>query len=479
MASKKNKPSRPQLLSPEKYIRTKARNLPLYESLVPERLFDDGQGLILISRQHASGNFTVGVYWVDVFCLGIKESLYHFNLTPGEYKDLKVSLCKDEEYKSVRYEEAHNIVYGALDYAEECGIRPAAGFAVTQYLLEEDTDDIPLLEYDFGKDGRPFLVVNDWLEFSKYESTLWEHVGTDFCYCIDGKIYEANEGIDEDKVGDFLLDHPSTPYLYQHPDYPQTLSLTHPELEQIFTGSERFLLSRKEIDTILNLPRESLIQDLQHLILHEIGLTCEGISEETWKGGNHLVIIHALFFLGELEAEEAFDTVLEVLRQNSDFLEYHFGDSVGEVLPLTLYKTGRNKLPELVAFAKEPGLYTFLRGTIFSLLTYIAKYEPERREEVIACAGEVLDFYLNNWDDEVFFDATLASMLIYELAAIHAKELLPQIKNLFDEDLVDVNLIGGYEKVESLILSKQNRLAEHLEILDIYTRYTRYHKFWF
>lgn len=63
-----------------------------------------------------------------------------------------------DTFRECSYEEAHNRVWGSIAYAEEAGIRPDKSFLLTQYMLEEDTDDIPLIEYEYGKDGKHFLT---------------------------------------------------------------------------------------------------------------------------------------------------------------------------------------------------------------------------------------------------------------------------------------------------------------------------------
>ena len=55
-------------------------------------------------------------------------------------------------------------MYGAIAWAEEAGIEPDKSFAVMKYMLEEDTDNIPLLEYEFGRDGKHLLMANNNLE---------------------------------------------------------------------------------------------------------------------------------------------------------------------------------------------------------------------------------------------------------------------------------------------------------------------------
>ena len=59
----------------------------------------------------------------------------------------------------VEYVVAHNVIYGSIAYADELGIRPLdADWAISQYVLEEDTDAVELIELEYGLEGRPFYV---------------------------------------------------------------------------------------------------------------------------------------------------------------------------------------------------------------------------------------------------------------------------------------------------------------------------------
>ena len=75
------------------------------------------------------------------------------------------------------YEEAHNRVWGSVAYAEEAGIAPDKSFRLTQYMLDEDTDDVPLIEYEYGKDGKHFLTCNSELEASRYLALMRKNLG--------------------------------------------------------------------------------------------------------------------------------------------------------------------------------------------------------------------------------------------------------------------------------------------------------------
>lgn len=72
-----------------------------------------------------------------------------------------------------------------------------------RYILEDDTDDVPLIEYDFGKDGKHFLVASNAKE-TLYIRTLKKRFGNDFDYIVpllddDDDEYEYGyEADDED-----------------------------------------------------------------------------------------------------------------------------------------------------------------------------------------------------------------------------------------------------------------------------------------
>ena len=90
------------------------------------------------------------------------------------------------------YEEAHNWVYGAIAWAEEAGIAPDKSFAITKYMLEEDTDDVPLIEYEFGYNGKHLLMANNNLELSKYLPLMKKNLGEgNFAFAIKTDFDEA------------------------------------------------------------------------------------------------------------------------------------------------------------------------------------------------------------------------------------------------------------------------------------------------
>ena len=158
-----NKQTRQQILSPENYIRQRARNLPLYQCLINEGWDDSGLAYIIISREHINGNLTVCFYLVDLFCLGVKDTFFRFNISKWEYDEMIEKFTETMSMSVVEYNLVHNIIFAALEFAEEIGFKPHKDFeSITQYMLEEDDEKIPLIDIACGdENGRPYYIQGE------------------------------------------------------------------------------------------------------------------------------------------------------------------------------------------------------------------------------------------------------------------------------------------------------------------------------
>ena len=87
-----------------------------------------------------------------------------------------------EQMKETDYVTVHNLIYGAIEFAEEAGILPDKSFELTRYILSPDTEDIPLMQFDFGKDGRHLLIANNRVELDYYLPKLKKSLGDNFRY---------------------------------------------------------------------------------------------------------------------------------------------------------------------------------------------------------------------------------------------------------------------------------------------------------
>ena len=172
--AKSNPKKHVQLLSPENYIRQKSRNLPIYECRINSDWKEGQLASIILSRVHSNGNISFSIYLVDLGCLGVKDSLYYFNMPSDEYQDYIEKFEDKLPSETISYELAHNIVYAGIQFAEEYGFKPCKEFtSVTKYMLEEDTDGIELIEIEVGaEDGNPLYINNGYETPTKVNQIL-------------------------------------------------------------------------------------------------------------------------------------------------------------------------------------------------------------------------------------------------------------------------------------------------------------------
>ncbi|WDZ98650.1 hypothetical protein [Mucilaginibacter sp. SJ] len=205
---------KPTQLSPEKYIKTQARTLPVFECLINDDWETSGLCNVVVARQHKNGNITAGIYLVDMFCLGIKGAQYEFNLYQDDYEDLKNRF----NWERCDYVLAHNIIFGAIAYAEDYGFKPHKEFETEQYILEEDDEAIELMELDFGLNGKPHYVsgpYDDAVKVNNIIATLERTAGEgNFTYTYLGDGFDDMDDDDlddwdEDDYDDYDIDYPN------------------------------------------------------------------------------------------------------------------------------------------------------------------------------------------------------------------------------------------------------------------------------
>ncbi|MCK9613600.1 MAG: hypothetical protein WC401_09320 [Bacteroidales bacterium] len=146
-----------QKVSPENYIKNFSRNLPIDKCYINVNWQEIGLASIIVTRLHKTGKYTIGIFLVDIFALGTKDSAYKFHIDKNEVDEI-VEKANEAEMIETDYVLVHNIIYGANAFAEDNGFKFCKDFNISQYILEEDTEDIELIDIEFGKDGEPFVI---------------------------------------------------------------------------------------------------------------------------------------------------------------------------------------------------------------------------------------------------------------------------------------------------------------------------------
>jgi hypothetical protein len=134
---------------------------PIHECYVNENLitpgYDRGMGTVIVSRLASGGMVAVGVYLLDVFCLGVKDSFARL-LTREEYLQLLFQTRMHEPMEKVEPAVAKRLIEDAIAYARSIGFEPHPDFRPAQKLLEDIDGSACTMEFAFGDRGKPHFI---------------------------------------------------------------------------------------------------------------------------------------------------------------------------------------------------------------------------------------------------------------------------------------------------------------------------------
>ncbi len=137
----------------------RAEKFPIYECLLNQDWQEKGLAHILLSRKQPNNEFIIGVFLVDMYCLGLKNTFCNANIPLEEYERLRHRMAEESSLIPCDFVLANRIVYGAIEYAGKLGFKPQKDFRLSRFTLGEPSDaDIPY-NIEFGKDGKPVYIA--------------------------------------------------------------------------------------------------------------------------------------------------------------------------------------------------------------------------------------------------------------------------------------------------------------------------------
>ena len=246
---------------------------------------------------------------------------------------------------------------------------------------------------------------------------------------------------------------------------------THEQINQLYEND--FSVDEDIISEIINLPRKSLIEDLNKLLEDSIiryNHFNTKVDEGEFDEKHTLFVIHALFILSEIEAAESLENILEVLRQDIDYFNLFFGDILTEYIWLVLYKTAASQLDVCKRFMFEPGIYLYSKAAISDMVNQIVQHHPERRNEVIEWYRDVFRFFLDSSLDDNVIDSDLLGILVNDVLDFKGIELLPEIEELYKKEIVDLYACGDIDEVKKHF-SDKSEISYKSDVISIFEVY--------
>lgn len=419
-------------LSSDTYMRRVMRSLPVEKCYVNSDWAEQGMAHVVIVRRRPDGKFAMVVYLVDTYCLGVKDAFWRTSLEKVEL-DAMIKNFEDRiAVEECDYATAHNLILGAIEFAEEGGIKPCKEWLVGQYGLNEDTDDIPLIKFDYGIDGKHFLNTYTRSEGAKYIPILEANLGDNFDWRFE------EEKVDED--------YPEEEYLApEGVEYPSTLDLKHPEIADILCSEDNIMsVPVDEMAHIAAIDRDELLADLSHLAMYELGKVADRIPAID-EDPEEVAVFHIVTIFNSLADSRALDTILAILRMHPNVLDYYFGDTAPHIFASVISNCSEGRLADLESFLNEPGRTWYNRSMVLDGIEVIRQ---KGIDEVNGIVRRQLESMPARVEELKSADAHYAGFVCLQVMNTGDRSMLPLIKVLYDNDLIAPEACGPYDKVE-------------------------------
>jgi hypothetical protein len=156
-----------------------AKNSPIEGCLIRKNIFSEGIGTAIVSRKMPNSRLGIGVFLLDVWCLGVKNT-YFSVLSEDEYADRIKEINVHETLENIHPSCARKLIEQCINYSDGLGFKPHKDFKISRPLLDDIDLTVCPIQYTFGKDGKPFYVSgpNENLNQSnKIIRTLLQHCG--------------------------------------------------------------------------------------------------------------------------------------------------------------------------------------------------------------------------------------------------------------------------------------------------------------
>ncbi len=151
-------------------VTAQALHAPLFECWQPKGLFESGAGTgtVVVTRKTSANQVLMAAFWVDVFCLGIKDANCML-MGENEYRIRLEQIERLQNLVKVQPACAKKLVVGSQVYAERLGFSPQGDYGFAKKIFRDIHEEACTRSFTFGWNGKPLYLAGagDSARFSK------------------------------------------------------------------------------------------------------------------------------------------------------------------------------------------------------------------------------------------------------------------------------------------------------------------------
>ncbi|GHV72760.1 hypothetical protein AGMMS49940_00620 [Spirochaetia bacterium] len=176
-----------------------------------------------------------------------------------------------------------------------------------------------------------------------------------------------------------------------------------------------------------------LLDALDHAYDHAEQLMEEDLSYEL-----HL---YAMYLLAQFREQRAFPKLIRILTLDEKQVDGILGDTLTDGYASILCSTYNGELSLLKGVIENQNLDQFIRGAALRAYEYIVRDGHITREDMTSYLHSLIRNCLEHEETEYALAGSIASVVL----DMHIFELIPEVETLFDHDMIEPFLMGGYD----------------------------------
>ncbi len=135
----------------------RSRTAPLRSCLVQSGLFENGFGMVALTRKTGARTLALAAFLVDAFCLGVKDALFR-ELEEAKMESFLEAFEETAPFEEVDPSYARKLLRDAAAYGGSLGLEPHSDYAALESFFDDIDADACQVEFQFGFRGKPLYV---------------------------------------------------------------------------------------------------------------------------------------------------------------------------------------------------------------------------------------------------------------------------------------------------------------------------------
>jgi hypothetical protein len=159
----------------------RAAEAPIQHCLLSADLFELGIGTMILARGVTRHHLAVGIFLIDVFCLGIKDAMFK----SLESDDLEIYLEATNAGSPpvpLQPSDARKLLRDLAAWSQSIGFVPHRDFAAVERIFGNISADESEADFPFGRDGKPLYIPGPYESATiirRRIEQLLKHLGDD------------------------------------------------------------------------------------------------------------------------------------------------------------------------------------------------------------------------------------------------------------------------------------------------------------